>query len=292
MVRCLVPTALLVLCFGGASGLVPAGPFGHAVRHLLDRRCAGLQTVIRACTSGGPAPPTIPADAHSRRAHLRHVIGTVAAAFAPTIPAQAAPAAPAIAAVVPGFLIPPEQYEGYCAVLRDMGIPAVVVDDGSTLGRPTPIQEAAATILAAVETAAAGSNVAASAPLVLVAHSRGGKSAVLAAQASQRDVAAIVLLDPVDATGAENSTALPALRSLRAPLAVLGAGAGAGECAPPGANYAAFFAAAAPAPPRLLALLPRAGHTQLLDDRAEILDVCSPGKAPFPCFGAEVSWST
>ena len=277
MVRCLVPTALLVLCFGGASGLVPAGPFGHAVRHLLDRRCAGLQTVIRACTSGGPAPPTIPADAHSRRAHLRHVIGTVAVSFVPTIPAQAAPAAPAIAAVVPGFLIPPEQYEGYCAVLRDMGIPAVVVDDGSTLGRPTPIQEAATTILAAVETAAAGSNVAASAPLVFVAHSRGGKSAVLAAQASQRDVAAIVLLDPVDATGAENSTVLPALRTLRAPLAVLGAGAGAGECAPPGANYAAFFAAAAPAPPRLLVLLPHAGHTQLLDDRAEILDVCSPG---------------
>ena len=59
---------------------------------------------------------------------------------------------------------------------------------------------------------------------------------------------------------------------------MLGSGVGSSDCAPPGANFAAFYAALAPGTPRLLGVLARAGHTQFLDDRPGLfLDVCSAG---------------
>jgi pimeloyl-ACP methyl ester carboxylesterase len=179
-------------------------------------------------------------------------------------------------------LLPPRQYTGYIDLLEELHIPSFIFEDGSTLGRPTTNQDAAQCLLTAIDSAAANNElVDETTPLVLIAHSRGAKAAVLAAQASTRPVAAMLLLDPVDATVFDNSTVLPALRSLRVPIAILGSGAGAGECAPRGGNYESFFFdAAAPAarvPPRLLAFLKHAGHTQYLDDRRMMLDVCTAG---------------
>ena len=88
----------------------------------------------------------------------------------------------------------------------------------------------------------------------------------------------MVLLDPVDATVFERATIMPALRKLSVPTAICGSAVG-GECAPTGSNYAEYFRALggdaepALAPPRLLAQLRRAGHSQYVDRRDQLLDV-------------------
>ena len=214
----------------------------------------------------------------------------------------AMPKAPAIGAIVTGFLVPTAQYSSYAELLDELSMPSVIVNDGSTLGRPTPLAEAATNVLSAVDAAAKERELEDSTPLVLIAHSRGAKAAVLAAQTSSRPVAAMILLDPVDATLFEGSSVLSALRSLRLPVAILGSGAGQGECAPIGSNYAAFWraleppaaevppaapdgtptaAAPPPRPPRLLAVLGHAGHMQFLDHRGA-LDVCTAGQDDDP----------
>ena len=116
-------------------------------------------------------------------------------------------------------------------------------------------------------------------PLVLLGHSRGAKVATVAAAKSKRRVAALVLLDPVDATGPDPTTALPQLQSLgRVPTVILGSGAGAGDCSQN--DYLRFEAALEKSgAPRLVGVLDRAGHTQFVDNRRVLtVDVCTTGR--------------
>jgi pimeloyl-ACP methyl ester carboxylesterase len=171
---------------------------------------------------------------------------------------------PALAVVAPGFMLPPSQYNGYVDLLEELGMPTVVVADRSSLAKGVSLEEGARALLAAGEAEAQRLQLDASTPLVLVAHSRGAKLSVMAASASTRPIGALVLLDPVDATIFDDSTAMPTLRTLGVPTAVVGSGAGAGECAPPGGNYATYFESLGTSgAPKLLATLPHAGHTQV-----------------------------
>lgn len=184
----------------------------------------------------------------------------------------------ALALVVTGFLLPASQYGSYARLLEDLGMRALTFSDGSTLREPASLGAASAAALEACEAEASRLGLPRSTPLVLLGHSRGCKACVLAAAASARPVAAMLLLDPVDSTAFETASALPALRTLRVPTLVLGSGAGSGDCAPLNANFAAFYAAlAAAGAPRLLGFLPAAGHTQFLDARGALLDVCAAG---------------
>ena len=101
-----------------------------------------------------------------------------------------------------------------------------------------------------------------------------------AAARSNRRVAALVLLDPVDATDPDPSSVLSTLLSLRVPAAVLGSGRSAFDCAPTGSNYLRFAEALERVrTPRLVGLIGRAGHMQFVDDRRSLsVDVCTPGK--------------
>lgn len=119
-----------------------------------------------------------------------------------------------------------------------------------------------------------------SVPLVFMGHSRGAKHSILAAQAMKRagrNVAGLVLLDPVDATQFEAYSVLPVLRSLGVPTAIVGAGAEEGACAPPDADYDAFFRVLGESgTPRLLAEVAKAGHMQFLDSRKTlVVDPCT-----------------
>jgi pimeloyl-ACP methyl ester carboxylesterase len=190
----------------------------------------------------------------------------------------AAPPPVALALVVTGFLLPPAQYASYAELIDGLGMLPVLFSDGSSFRAPSPLGGAATAALSAAEARAADVGLHASAPLVLVGHSRGAKECVLAARASGRRVACMVLLDPVDATSFEPESVLQILEALRVPTCVLGTAAGGGDCAPRGANYDAFYAALARAgTPRLLGVLGRAGHTQFLNDRESLLDVCARG---------------
>uniref|UniRef100_A0A7S0EL35 1-alkyl-2-acetylglycerophosphocholine esterase n=1 Tax=Hanusia phi TaxID=3032 RepID=A0A7S0EL35_9CRYP len=134
-------------------------------------------------------------------------------------------------------------------------------------------------------------------PVIFVGHSRGAKLAIGAATAFKDRVAALVLLDPVDSTNYEPDSMLPSLKTLRVPVAIVGAQADEGMCAPFGANYEAFYSALETSRvPRLLATLPHAGHTQLLDVRnALLVDPCAAGTDDDAfvrqvCLGTMVSW--
>mmetsp|Transcript_12008 Transcript_12008/g.41644 ORF Transcript_12008/g.41644 Transcript_12008/m.41644 type:complete len:268 (-) Transcript_12008:85-888(-) len=134
-------------------------------------------------------------------------------------------------------------------------------------------------------------------PVIFVGHSRGAKLAIGAASAFKGRVGALVLFDPVDSTNYEPDTMLPLLTNLRVPVAIVGAQADEGMCAPYGANYVAFYSALEKSgAPRLLATLPHAGHTQLLDVRdALLVDPCAAGSDDDAfvrqvCLGTMVSW--
>lgn len=223
-----------------------------------------------------------------------------AASYSPDTSKAALPVAlpSAIAVIAGGFTIPKEQYQSYADLLAELNIPAVVVDDRSSLFEPMPLEECAERLLSTVESEVDAMQLsrarAAQLPLVLLAHSRGAKAAVIAASLAQRPVAAMVLWDPVDATIFEKASILPTLRRLNVPTAVCGSGVG-GECAPVGSNYLDFFnalgsrssssvrceaedARSVPEPPRLLAQLRRAGHMQYVDKRERLLDVCAAGQ--------------
>lgn len=94
-------------------------------------------------------------------------------------------------------------------------------------------------------------------------------------------MAALVLLDPVDATGPDPSTVLPDLARLNVPTAILGSGKSEFDCAPPESNYERFAEAVGQkdSTPRLVGVLRRAGHTQFVDNRKVLsVDVCTTGK--------------
>mmetsp|Transcript_46126 Transcript_46126/g.76243 ORF Transcript_46126/g.76243 Transcript_46126/m.76243 type:complete len:368 (+) Transcript_46126:32-1135(+) len=226
------------------------------------------------------------ADGAARSGISRRAVASLAAATSSLSLASSIPAMDsrpcAIAAVAPGFLIAPEQYALYTDLLEELNMPTVVLNDKSTLTRPTPIAEGGAALLAAADAKAQSIGLSDSAPLVLLAHSRGAKAAILAAEMASRPVSAMVLLDPVDATVFEGESILTSLRGLNVPTAICASGA-AGECAPRGSNYNEFYNALGSSesiqpPPRLLALLRQAGHMQYLDHRGGILDVCASGK--------------
>ena len=220
----------------------------------------------------------------------RRAVATLVAATAslappyPTVaaaPPEASSCACAIAAIAPGFLVAPEQYALYRDLLEELSIPTVVVDDHSTLTHPTPIAESSAALLAAVDAVADSRALPSTTPLVLLAHSRGAKAAVRAAEAASRPVAAMILLDPVDATVFEGESIMESLANINVPTAICGSGV-AGDCAPSGSNYAEFYNAigsstSTPPPPRLLALLRGAGHMQYLSQHGGMLDVCASG---------------
>ena len=186
----------------------------------------------------------------------------------------------AVAAVAGGFLIPAEQYTSYAGALSDAGCAAALYADKSTLSAPNPLDVGAAMLLEETDSVAQKRGVPPSAPLVLLGHSRGCKTCVVAAAKSKRKVAALVLIDPVDATGPDPISVLPELSKLRVPTLVLGSGKSALDCAPTGANYKDFAdALRSSGAPRLVGLLDRAGHTQFVDNRKVLsVDVCTTGK--------------
>ncbi|KAJ1619221.1 hypothetical protein T492DRAFT_1087351 [Pavlovales sp. CCMP2436] len=213
----------------------------------------------------------------------RTLVGLAACAAyrRPLAPARAA--APtlvpvALALVITGFLTPAEQYRSYVGLLAELGIATITFNDGSTLRAACPLGTGAARALAAVEAEAERLGLSASTPLVLVGHSRGAKECVLAAAQSTRPIAAFCLYDPVDSTVFEPDSTLPILSALKVPSLVLGSGVGFGDCAPLNSNFAAFWdTLSAAKAPRLLGFMRCTGHTQFLDDRGNMLDVCSAG---------------
>ena len=189
----------------------------------------------------------------------------------------------AVAIVCGGFLIPPEQYKSYAKALEEVGCAAALYADGSTLSKPQNLDEGARAILEQADFLQRDLSMEAEVPLVLLGHSRGAKVATLAAAQSKRKVAALVLLDPVDATGPDPTTVLPQLESLsKVPTAILGSGAGAGDCSQN--DYLRFEAALGKATaPRLVGVLARAGHTQFVDNRRVLtVDVCTTGRDKDP----------
>ena len=185
-----------------------------------------------------------------------------------------------MAVVAGGFLAPAEQYSSYVGALSEAGCAAAAVADGGALSRAQDLEVSARGVLERADAEAAAAGLSASAPLVLVGHSRGAKVCVAAAAASLRPVVALVLLDPVDATGPDPSSALPALRGLAAsvPTAVLGAAAGDGDCNQQDYMKFAEILGSSRAP-RLLGVLERAGHLQFVDDRRMLpQDPCTPGR--------------
>jgi len=117
----------------------------------------------------------------------------------------------------------------------------------------------------------------------LVGHSRGGKASVLAAQKDKR-VVGVFGIDPVNSApqGARGSvSALTQMASMKAPLAVIGAGKGGSgfqACAPTKDNYSKFYQAANP--PAWQILIPDAGHMQFLDTQSGCLPcfACTKGQ--------------
>eukprot|EP00966_Prymnesium_polylepis_P008979 207296-Prymnesium_polylepis.1 len=197
-----------------------------------------------------------------------------------TLPAVAA-APSAIAVVAPGFLLSRENYGSYIDLLEELGICSVCMSDRS-LTAPSTLEEGSQALLSQAEQEAARRGLPDDVPLVMVGHSRGAKLAVLAAAASTRPVAAMVLLDPVDATVWERDSAMTQLARLSVPTAVVGAAA-AGDCAPLSGNFNTFYRTLeAAGAPRLLALLPSAGHMQFVDRRSALLDICPSGSDDDP----------
>lgn len=202
-------------------------------------------------------------------------------ATSPQQPAWSATQPSPLAIVVPGFLISPEeQFQSYGSVLRDAGCTTILFNDMSTLSSPRPVEESAAELLTRMDQLALPPN----APLFFVGHSRGAKVCVLAAskaKKAKRSVGALVLLDPVDATPKDPSSCLAELETLCVPTAMLHAGLSTKDgCAPPGSNYERFADVLEQSKtPRLIGSLPRAGHTQFVDNRKMLsVDVCTPGK--------------
>ena len=189
------------------------------------------------------------------------------------------PQSAALAVVAGGFLIPSMQYQSYADTLERLGCATLLYADESTLSRPRPVTDGAGALLQQAEALASQRGVAPSAPLVLLGHSRGCKTCVVAAAQSRRRVAALVLLDPVDRTDPDPATVLPSLGTLRVPTVLLGSGRSAYDCAPPNSNYERFAESLSAAAPRLVGKLGRAGHTQFVDDRRALsVDVCTPGR--------------
>lgn len=186
-----------------------------------------------------------------------------------------------LAVVAGGFLIPGEQYKSYQERLEGFGS-ALTYTDESTLSKPRAPADGASTLLDQAEQLATQNKLAKAAPLVLLGHSRGCKTIIAAAARTKRRVAALVLVDPVDATGPDPSSVLDELSRLRVPTALIGSGKSAFDCAPTGSNYVAFADALQRArAPRLVALLPKAGHTQFIDNRRVLsTDVCTTGREP------------
>ena len=221
----------------------------------------------------------------------------LAASIAPPLrtPAATPPPPAPLAAVAGGFLIPSSQYSTYCRKLDDLGCAALSYTDASTLTSPLPIADGAASLLVNLNElsqsgAASLKGVTAESPLVLWGHSRGCKTVVEAAAQSKRRVAAMVLVDPVDAVpGRDPSSCLNELAKLdNVPTLILGTGghnADFSDCAPEGCNYKIFADALAKSrAPRLLGVLGGAGHTQFVDQRGVLLvDICTTGKDPDSC---------
>eukprot|EP00747_Dinoflagellata_sp_TGD_P099624 gnl/TRDRNA2_/TRDRNA2_167801_c0_seq4.p1 gnl/TRDRNA2_/TRDRNA2_167801_c0~~gnl/TRDRNA2_/TRDRNA2_167801_c0_seq4.p1 ORF type:complete len:397 (+),score=52.57 gnl/TRDRNA2_/TRDRNA2_167801_c0_seq4:104-1294(+) len=176
-----------------------------------------------------------------------------------------------VAVIATGFLVPPEQYVSYSNLLRELGLLPIIFNDGSSLFSATNITTAARKLLAAADEALDGPDV----PLFLIGHSRGAAVSLAAAGMSTRRVAAMVLMDPVGRSLlSQEALALPQ----KIPTAILGSGAGAGECAPPGDNYAAFYEELeSKSTSRVLAFLGDAGHMQYVDKRMELADPCTVG---------------
>ena len=131
------------------------------------------------------------------------------------------------AVVAGGYLIPPEeQYASYAAALERVGCAVRLYADGGTMSRPGDLQAGAQAILAQADELARASGLPPTAPLVLLGQSRGAKTCALAAalsssngsssgvgqQRQPRCVASLVLIDPVDATGPDPSSALATSR--------------------------------------------------------------------------------
>lgn len=181
---------------------------------------------------------------------------------------------PVVALIVGGYLVPPSGYSYCTQVLERMGMRAIALGEGSTMRRQMSVDEASERVLSELANGPPGA-------ALLVAHSRGAKAVVRAAARTPQRVAGLVLLDPVDATDFDPVSVLADLQGLGVPTAVLGAGAGHGDCAPPRSDYLAFFGALATDDvPRLLGVLPRVGHLQFVDQREATLDVCSAGPDP------------
>ena len=123
----------------------------------------------------------------------------------------------------------------------------------------------------------------------LIGHSRGGKISTLAAARDPR-VKALFLIDPVDVTvyaplSADFPSAVAALRGLGAsgrslPMAVVGSGRRAADCAPSTSNYRFFYEASES--PAWETVISDAGHLQYLDARSgNAMDlVCAAGEVP------------
>ena len=186
----------------------------------------------------------------------------------------------ALAAVAGGFLIPPAQFASYADALSAIGCSTILHEDVSTLTRPTALVDGGRSILQEVEARATAEALPSTAPLILLGHSRGAKLCVSAAsQSKRRRVAALVLLDPVDATEPDPDSVLADLAALSptVPVAILGTGKSGYDCAPLGSNYKGF--AEACRGPCLVGTLPSAGHTQFVDNRRALtVDVCTSGK--------------
>lgn len=216
---------------------------------------------------------------YARRLVARLVAGLIATSGSQQARSaqQPGPARP-IAVVAGGFLIPPEQFTSYAEALRNVGCSSLLYKEDSTLSNPQPVAVSADDIVMNQLRGVGAS------PLFFVGHSRGCKVAVLAASRAKKmkmDVGGLVLLDPVDSTSKDPSTCLPELEALAVPTAILHAGLSTLDgCAPTGANYIGFAdALKRSSTPRLIGALPRAGHTQFVDNRRALaLDVCTPGK--------------
>ena len=186
----------------------------------------------------------------------------------------------AVAVVAGGFLIQASQYQSYANALEALGCTTVIYADESVMSRPKDLADGAQSLLARVESQASKVGLSRAAPLILLGHSRGCKTCVAAACRSQRQVAAMVLIDPVDRTGPDPSSVLSHLATLQVPTAVLGSGKSEFDCAPLESNYLRFAEALETAcTPRLVGFLARAGHTQFVDNRRVMaVDVCTTGK--------------
>ena len=223
-------------------------------------------------------------DASSSRLDRRCALSTscaLASLLSSSWPAGAnEPSRAAVAVVAGGFLIPSEQYQSLATAFEDLGFASALYADESTLSQPQPLDMGADSLLRRAEACASQSQLGSSAPLILLGHSRGCKTSVIAAAKAKRRVAAMILLDPVDRTGPDPQTVLPVLETLKVPTAILGTGQSAFDCAPPESNYERFAEALKRAStPRLIGRLPRAGHTQFVDNRRVLsVDVCTTGK--------------